>query len=83
MACRLAKLTRAKVCMCIAEMTDTGYVVHISPAWENYPTDDVEADTRRITAELENWILKLPDQYLWSHRRFKTRPEGEPSVYED
>ena len=83
MACRLAKLTRAKVCMCIAEMTDKGYVVHISPAWENYPTDDVEADTRRITAELENWILKLPDQYLWSHRRFKTRPEGEPSVYED
>ena len=83
MACRLAKLTRAKVCMCIAEMTDTGYVVHISPAWENYPTDDVEADTRRITAELENWILKLPDQYLWSHRRFKTRPEGEPSVYKD
>lgn len=83
MACRLAKLTRAKVCMCIAEMTDKGYVVHISPVWENYPTDDVEADTRRITAELENWILKLPDQYLWSHRRFKTRPEGEPSVYED
>jgi len=82
MACRLAKLTRAKVCMCIAEMTDEGYTVHISPVWENYPTDDVEADTRHITAELEKWILKLPDQYLWSHRRFKTRPEGEPSVYD-
>lgn len=82
MACRLAKITKAKVCMCIAEMTSEGYVVHISSAWENYPTDDVEADTRRITQELEQWILRFPDQYLWSHRRFKTRPEGEPSVYE-
>lgn len=82
MACRLAKITKAKVCMCIAEMTSKGYVVHISSAWENYPTDDVEADTRRITQELEQWIIRFPDQYLWSHRRFKTRPEGEPSVYE-
>lgn len=82
MACRLARLTKARVCMCIAEMTPQGYSVHISPLWENYPTDDIEADTRRITAELEKWILKLPDQYLWSHRRFKTRPEGEPSVYD-
>ena len=45
-------------------------------------TEDTEADTRHITAELEKWILRLPDQYLWSHRRFKTRPEGEPSVYD-
>lgn len=82
MAGRLAKITKAKVCLCIAEMTDDGYVAHISPAWENYPTGDVEADTRRITAELEQWIVKLPDQYLWSHRRFKTRPLGESSVYE-
>lgn len=79
---RLAKITGAKVCLCIAEMTEEGYTVHISSAWENYPTGDVEADTRRMTAELEQWILRLPDQYLWSHRRFKTRPEGEPPVYD-
>lgn len=78
---RLAKITRAKVCLCIAEMTDRGYIVHISPTWDNYPTGDDTADTRRIVAELETWIRKLPDQYLWTHRRFKTRPEGEPSVY--
>lgn len=78
---RLAKITRAKVCLCIAEMTDTGYTVHISKPWENYPTGDDTADTRRIVAELEEWIRKLPDQYLWTHRRFKTRPEGAPSVY--
>ncbi len=82
MACRLARITKARVCMCIAEMTPEGYTVHISHLWENYPTGDVQADTRRITAELEKWILKFPDQYLWSHRRFKTRPEGEPSVYD-
>ncbi len=78
---RLAKVTKAKVCLCIAEMTDEGYVVHVSSPWENYPQGDDVADTVRIVTELESWIRKLPDQYLWTHRRFKTRPEGEPSVY--
>lgn len=81
MASRLACVTGAKVCFCITEMTAEGYVVHISPLWEDFPTEDYEADTRRITANLEEWIRRLPDQYLWTHRRFKTRPEGEPSVY--
>ena len=53
----------------------------MSRPWDNYPTGDDTADTVRIVTELENWIRKLPDQYLWTHRRFKTRPEGEPSVY--
>lgn len=78
---RLAKVTKAKVCLCIAEMTDDGYLVHVCDPWEKYPSGDDEADTRRIMEELEQWILKMPDQYLWTHRRFKTRPEGEPSVY--
>ena len=67
---RLAKVTKAKVCLCIAEMTDEGYVVHVSAPWENYPQGDDVADTVRIVTELENWIRKLPDQYLWTHRRF-------------
>ncbi len=81
MASRLAKVTGARVCMCITEMTKEGYVVHISDLWEGFPTEDFAADTRRITAALEEWIERLPDQYLWTHRRFKTRPDGEPSVY--
>ena len=81
MASRLAKVTRARVCFCVTQMTPEGYVVHISKLWDGFPTEDFEADTRRITAELESWIRKFPDQYLWTHRRFKTRPEGEPSVY--
>ncbi|MDO4936463.1 MAG: lysophospholipid acyltransferase family protein [Sutterellaceae bacterium] len=81
MVSRLAKVTRAKVLFCVSEMTDSGYVIHVSQAWENFPTESPEADTRHVTEQLENWIQKLPDQYLWTHRRFKTRPEGEPSVY--
>lgn len=83
MASRLAKVTKATVIFCVAEMTDDGYLIHVSEAWENFPTEDFEADTRYVTQQLEHWIEKLPDQYLWTHRRFKTRPEGEPSVYRD
>ena len=82
MASRLAKLTNAKVIMLMAEMTDDGYQVHATDLWENFPTDDYEADTLRVTQELEKWIRKYPDQYMWTHRRFKTRPEGAPSLYE-
>lgn len=81
MVSRLARVTRAKVMWCIATMTDEGYSVELSAPLENFPTADPEADTRRINAELEARIRQHPDQYLWVHRRFKTRPEGEPSVY--
>lgn len=81
MASRLARLLKAKVVMCVVEMTSTGYQVHMSDPWENFPTKDYEADTLRVTQELERWIRKFPDQYMWAHRRFKTRPEGQSSVY--
>lgn len=81
MAGRLAQIMKAKVVLCIAEMTPEGYTVHLSEPWSDYPTGDMYADTRRITEELERWIERLPDQYLWTHRRFKTRPQGEASVY--
>ena len=77
MVSKLAKLTGAKVIWGIAETTPEGYTMHLS----NFPTNDATADTLRLNQELEQFILKHPDQYLWTHRRFKTRPEGEPSVY--
>lgn len=78
---RLAKMAGAKVVMCVTEMTADGYVLHIEPPLANYPSGDVEADTARMNAEIERWARRLPDQYLWTHKRFKTRPAGEASVY--
>ena len=80
MVSRLARATRAQAVWSIVEMTEDGYVVHIRKI-ENFPTKDYVADTIRLNQELEDWIRRFPDQYLWTHRRFKTRPEGEPSVY--
>ncbi|PIE82744.1 MAG: hypothetical protein CSA09_05495 [Candidatus Contendobacter odensis] len=58
-----------------------GYKVVILPALEHFPGDDITADTRRINALLEDYIRPVPEQYYWVHRRFKTRPTGEPHVY--
>ena len=80
---RLAKLTGAKVVPVVARQLPggQGYLVKFYPAWENYPCGDVEADTRRMNAFIEDRIREMPEQYLWTHRRFKTRPEGEPGFY--
>jgi len=58
-----------------------GYEVVILPALEDFPSDDVAADTQRINALLEHHIRQAPEQYLWVHRRFKTRPPGNPNLY--
>lgn len=58
-----------------------GYEVVILPALDNFPSGDVVEDTRRINEMLEQHIRQVPEQYLWVHRRFKTRPPGSPSLY--
>lgn len=58
-----------------------GYTATMHPPLENYPTDDPYQDALRINQIIEQEILKSPEQYLWQHRRFKTRPLGEDSVY--
>jgi KDO2-lipid IV(A) lauroyltransferase len=58
-----------------------GYEARFYPAWDNFPTDDIEADTMRMNRFIEERIREIPEQYLWLHRRFKTRPGGEPSLY--
>jgi Kdo2-lipid IVA lauroyltransferase/acyltransferase len=65
----------------VTEMTPDGYVLHIEPPFDNYPSGDVQADTARMNAEIERWARRLPDQYLWTHKRFKTRPAGKAGVY--
>ena len=77
----VAQMTRAKVVPCVTLMTDTGYRTTFYPAWENFPGDDLEAATRRMNEFIEARVLEAPAQYLWTHKRFKTRPPGEPDPY--
>jgi len=58
-----------------------GYRVTIHPPLENFPTGDDMADAETVNRKIEAFILEQPDQYLWVHRRFKTRPEGESRPY--
>lgn len=58
----------------------TGYDVYFTPV-ENFPSDDVIADTQRINDLIEAAVRKQPAQYLWQYKRFKTRPEGEQRFY--
>ena len=78
---RFARLGRAKVIAMVTRLTPAGYVAEISPAWPGYPTEDAEADTALMNANLQRYIDVSPGQYYWVHKRFKTRPEGEASVY--
>lgn len=80
---RLARAARAAVIPCITRMLPggQGYVVDIGEAWADFPTSDVTADSARMNAYIETVIRSQPEQYYWVHRRFKTRPEGQPSVY--
>jgi KDO2-lipid IV(A) lauroyltransferase len=78
---RFARLGGAKVVPVVARMTPRGYDVIVMPAWQGYPSSDVEADTALMNRRLQEYIDAMPDQYYWVHKRFKTRPEGLPPVY--
>jgi KDO2-lipid IV(A) lauroyltransferase len=78
---RFAKLGRAKVVPVVSRITKQGYDVEVYPAWENFPSSDVRADTAYMNHWLEQVINTMPSQYYWVHKRFKTRPDGEPYLY--
>jgi len=73
---RIARATGAVVVPCITRWEAGGYVTRFYPAWTDFPTHDVEADTRRMNAFIEDRIREMPEEYFWVHKRFKTRPEG-------
>jgi len=81
MVSRLARVNGAKVVMAVTEMTADGYVLHLEAPWDDFPGASVEADTERMNREIERWVHRLPDQYLWTHKRFKTRPPGAAPLY--
>lgn len=79
----IARLTAAAVVPCVTRMLPggRGYVVRLYPAWNDYPSGDDAADARRMVAFIEERVREMPEQYLWMHKRFKSRPQGEAEFY--
>jgi len=78
----LARLSGARVIPFFHRRLDGGgYAIRLEAPLADFPGDDVVADTTRINASIERMVREAPTQYLWMHKRFKTRPPGEASVY--
>ncbi|MEE2733600.1 MAG: lipid A biosynthesis lauroyl acyltransferase [Pseudomonadota bacterium] len=75
------KISGAKVIPVLFGRRDDGYHIEVKPAIEGYPTGDDVMDAALLNQCIENNIRTYPAQYLWQHRRFKSRPKGEPSIY--
>jgi Kdo2-lipid IVA lauroyltransferase/acyltransferase len=84
MTSRIARLSRAPVLCCWIRRRPGGYgyQLRIDAPLAQFPGADPVADTARIMALLEAEVRKTPEQYLWAHRRFKTRPDGTALAYE-
>ncbi|OFZ96420.1 MAG: lipid A biosynthesis acyltransferase [Betaproteobacteria bacterium RBG_19FT_COMBO_58_11] len=80
---RMARMAGARVVPAVTRQLPggQGYVLTFYPAWENFPSDDIAADTRRVNAFIEERVREMPEQYYWLHKRFKTRPAGEQRLY--
>jgi len=80
---RLAKLTGAPVLPQFSRRLpgSQGYLVTILPPLENFPSGDDVVDATRVNQVIETGVKEAPGQYLWVHRRFKSRPPGEPPLY--
>ena len=80
---RLAKNNNTRVIPYSFFRTKHGYEMSFDKPLKNYPSGDAIKDASKTNQILEKQILKNPEQYLWIHRRFKTRPEGEESFYSE
>ena len=80
---RIAAATGAKIIPVIATYLPNyqGWKVAFYPPWEDYPGTDMVEATRKMNAFIEARVLEAPAEYFWTHKRFKTRPPGVPSVY--
>ncbi len=80
---RIAESTNAAVVPCATRILPygRGCEVRFYPALENFPGADPVEDARRMNREVEQLVREMPEQYMWSYRRFKTRPDNEPSLY--
>ncbi len=82
-ASRMAKITKAAIIPYYSRRLPgtQGYIMEFFPPLEDFPSKSLEEDALRTNKILEQFIKQAPEQYLWTHRRFKTRPEGQPKLY--
>ena len=59
----------------------SGYILHIDPPLENFPSSDDIEDATAINASIEKFVRRFPDSYMWIHQRFRSRPPGEVPFY--
>ncbi|MDP1533108.1 MAG: lipid A biosynthesis acyltransferase [Rubrivivax sp.] len=80
---RMARSLKMTVQPVVAEMLPggAGYRVRFLPPWTDWPSEDAQADARRMNEWIEGEVRRCPAQYLWVHKRFKTRPPGDASLY--
>lgn len=81
---KLARMTGAAVVpfMAVRKDDDSGYRLVIEPSLADFPGADALVDTQRVNNIIERWVQEYPAQYLWIHRRFRTRPtQDEPRIY--
>jgi KDO2-lipid IV(A) lauroyltransferase len=78
---RLSRLLKARVIPITTRYESGQYFVTVHPAIEDFPSDDDVESTQRINHHIEVWVQKNVSQYLWLHKRFKTRPAGEAKIY--
>ena len=79
---RLARLGRAVVIPLHHERRDGGYEIWLDPPLGDFPSGNEQLDCDRLNVLIESWVRRTPADYLWLHRRFKTRPEGEAALYD-
>jgi len=78
----LARLSGARVIPFFhRRLPQGGYAIRLEAPLEHFPGPDAVIDTARVNASIERMVREAPTQYLWMHKRFKTRPPGEASVY--
>lgn len=78
---QLARLSGAAVVPFFHRREGGRYILRIGAPLADFPSSDVVADTAAVSREIEAMVREAPSQYLWIHKRFKTRPEGQPRVY--